>query len=847
MPLPVRLFFLTSLRYFRRNRVRSLLTLLGIISGVTVFIFAPSLAISISASFDEAANELGGQAQIEVQGDSSGFDAAILPDIRATEGVDQAIALAMLGVFNLDEGEPLTLLGIDMQNEQEIRDYHLVAGEFLTAPEQMMITETYATDKNLTIGDSMRLISEGGVRNLTIVGILEAKGIARINSGEIVFTSLDDVYALRGAEKISSVSIMTTSNVPQLIDKLNQVLPEGVEATLPQARSEQVVQIQTFLNLMMGANAVVMLITGSTLVTDTMAVTVVQRRKEIGLLRSLGVTPRTIRSLFIVEAAIIGLIGSAIGIILGILVLKFAGTLPVIPVSGDNIPTTAPEIRVPLWLIPLALLSGIIVSMIAAYLPARSASQVDVLTALTALKESDEKLGISRRRIIIGVVIIIAALSTVPLFHATGNIFLPTLGALSLFGSSIVLLPLIVIAANHILPKLMQTIFGAQGFVAAKNLQKRPRRVLLTICILMLGAWSMVVVASSNTGFQNFTDDWLAAEGAWDMIVAGAGSNPFQPMISLPYNVLSDFSNRDDIETAIPERLTNITYEGTEYALRAVDSPSFFAAGGRFVWDTGDEEQAYQRLQDTENPVVLITGVIAAIDGVKIGDTISLTTPNGPLDVEVVGIVVSAVEPARAGEGSFVMDLTVYQQYWNDTAIDRLLINLVDTADKAAFRREIQTRYAIQGVTVYDVQDLSATLTESLASLVTVSQILTTIFVVILLTGVTNALFIFVLDRFREIGMLRAIGFDGTQITISILLEVSLLLGIAIVLAVPLGLFNNYSNSITMQRFLGVDMAVRISEVLVFLAILIIGVLSAAFLPARYAAQVEVLDTLKYE
>jgi len=189
----------------------------------------------------------------------------------------------------------------------------------------------------------------------------------------------------------------------------------------------------------------------------------------------------------------------------------------------------------------------------------------------------------------------------------------------------------------------------------------------------------------------------------------------------------------------------------------------------------------------------------------------------------------------------------VYRDAWRDRRVDRLLVKLKPGVDAQAERRAIQEDYAGAGIVVISPAQLSAALSESIRSISVTSQVLSTLLAATLVLGMANTMTIVVLDRRREAGMLRAVGLFGRQIAASLVLETVLLMAIAGALAVPMGIVNNYVNTLTMQNLFALRFVLSPDEVLKILGLGLAAAALAAFVPARQAGRVDVLEALRYE
>ncbi len=849
------LLLLTSLRHLARHKLRTLLTLLGIITGVTTFVFAPALAATISQSIRAAVEETAGKTSLEIRGDDEGFHRRALNLARLTEGVAAAAPFVQTGGVLLGETQPLAFLGIDPAVDQQVRAYDIAAGHFLNRAGGVLLSQRYAADHNVRVGQLLRLIGSGGTLDARVVGLLAPIGMGRLNSGDVVVMRYQDAQALRADQNLDSIAILPAPDqeVEVVGQRLRQVLP-SLEVNTPQTRRSTLDDIQGVITFIMSFVSIMILAVGSTLVYNTMAVAVAQRRFEIGVLRALGVPRAHIQRMFVLEASVLGLIGSTLGVVTGVIMVNTAGQA--LNLNALFTGTLLSDVRavVPAWLLPVAFLAGVLVPTLAGYLPSRQAARVDPLEALTETRADTGSLQLNRRRAFAaGLLLLLCLLSSVTI-ALTGRsavtllLLLQTVTTVLLFLAAVILLlPAILSGTRHFAPRLMQRLFGVAGLLAAQNVSRRPRRMIATAALLTVAAWAGIVSSASNFGYRDFVDEWNQSENIWDLTISGPGSTPFKPVIGLPPQLLRDISTRREVAATIPERLASLDQGATTYEIRAVDVAQYRAQHARLLWDTGDEVTAYNRLRDVDHPAILLTGFAAFSHGLKVGDTLTLNTPGGQTHFEIVGTVLGTTAPARAGIAGIVMDLALYRRLWRDHRLDRLLIKLQPGVDAAQARRALQDKYTDSGVVIIRPADLSAAVNTSIGNISGTSQMFSFLLAVTIVAGVANTFVIVVLDRRREMGILRALGLKGRQIALGLILETVLIVTVAVILALPVSIFNNYLNTLTLQGLMSVRFTLTPSDVAATVGLMSLAAISATYFPARQASRVDVLEALHYE
>ncbi|CAG0932317.1 Macrolide export ATP-binding/permease protein MacB [Thermoflexales bacterium] len=850
----LRLLLLTSLRHSTRHKVRTLLTLLGLIIGVSTFIFAPTLAASISTSIQDAIADLAGQAEIEIRGEDEGLLARTLSIVRRVPGIEVAAPLVQTVGVLPERSEPLAIFGVDFHVDRSIHIYRLAAGRWPRRSGEALLSAAYARERAVQLNQRLTLIASAGSSHFKIVGLLDSRGVGRLNNGDLIVIPYQEAQLLRGDDRLDAIAVTLSAGVDRaaVMQRLRKVLPASTRLEIPQAQRGSLQDIQGVLNFIMGFTSLMILSVGSSLVYNTLAVAAAQRRVEIGILRSLGVTQRSVRWIFLLESGLLGLIGTLVGIALGYGLVQIAGQTIDLSQVLNGTPTGNIMPVVPAWLPGAALIAGVGLPLLAGYLPARSAARVDPIEALSGTRPEVGFMRVNRRRVLQASVLLAASALGLLIYlksDVPGTTAVPLLIAAQLLAlpAVILLLPSLIAGLGRITPRLLLWLFGSVGLLAGETLTKRPKRTTATATILLVCLWAAVTTSSTNFGYQAFVDEWNASENIWDLTVSGAGSSPFKPLLSLPPNMVERIARRPEIAATVAERVTTLKTPEGDFELRAIDIARFRSQGARFLWDNGDEAAAYTRLTEAARPTILVSGFASLTRGLHVGDFLTLATPRGAQRFEIVGTVLGAIQPAQAGEASLIMDRNVYRRLWGDNRIDRLAIKLQPDRDAAAVRRDLQAAYAGSGLVVISPAELAATFKRAIDNMMIVSQLMSLLLLVTLMLGIANTLVIDVLDRRREMGLLRALGLLGYQVAAILVLEVIVLVAIVSVLAIPLGIYHTYANTLAMSRLFAVRFTLIPHEVIGLLLVVLFAAIVAAYVPARQAGQVDVIEALHHE
>jgi putative ABC transport system permease protein len=723
-----------------------------------------------------------------------------------------------------------------------------VQGQFLSGSGQALLSDAYAAEKGIKLGDRITLLSNGGLKTLIVSGMLSTQdGVARLNNGDLVVMSLDDATALHGSASFDTLSILPagSANSADLTAQLRRLLPAAAEIQSPNASTD----FQNVIGLLMAVISLMVLSLGSFLIYNTMSVTIAQRRSEIGVLRALGMTRAQVRNLFTLEAAILGLVGAVIGVGFGIVLVRVGSNLPVIPQNSTAalaITSTAP-IVVPPTLIPIAILVGTLMPTIAGYLGSRAAANIDPVEAMIQIRAESGVLRVQRWHIAVAGVLLAGMLYThfVSLGSTQVMLMVSNTAVIGVAVVIVLILPAYIIILSNALPGWMYRVFGITGMIAANNVIRRPKRTLATIMLMTIGIAFGLVIAQSNFGYSEFMNEWQHSENIGELTVTGANRDPLNPLLAVPASIVDSIKARPDIAAVIAERDTTLQQGSIGLSVRAIDMAAFRVQGGRFLWDHGDEAMAYYRLQDAAHPAILVgAGIIGINNGFAPGVHLTLNTPSGPTDFEIVGVVLGGTATDKA---IVIMDRALYSRLWQDDLVNRVTLKLQPNADVQSVRRDLLKQYAMSGVVTLDNAELREAFGKQITSIVTVSRLLSVLFYLILAAGQGSTLLVNVIDRRREIGMLRAVGMLRRQMSRGIVLEAVTLVAVSGVIAVPGSYLMTLLQQGAMQQIVGIRFAMNGWEVVGFMAFMMAIAIAAAYFPARHAGRTNVLDAMRYE
>jgi putative ABC transport system permease protein len=711
----------------------------------------------------------------------------------------------------------------------------LIDGRIPQGDDEVALDERTFEKSGYRIGDRVSFVSVGAAPKVEA----DLVGVVRFGkTGSLAGASLS-VFATRtaqelfldGAHGFSRVAVTTTdgTNAQTVRDAIAAVLPAEFEAvTGADVDEETATAIEeglSFFTTFLLVFAAIALLVGIFLILNTFSILIAQRSQEMALLRALGASRGQITRSVLLEAFIVGLVGSTFGLLLGIGVAQLLkvifGALG-LELGGGLV--LAPRTVV------VAYVVGIVVTMVAALMPARRAASVPPVAAM----REDVVLPTSSRRVHSGLGTVLtlsgAGAMAVGLFaNVSKAALIVGVGILGVFVGVALLAPIISGPVIRVLAGWYPAIFGIVGRLARENARRNPRRTAATASALMIGmalvTTMSIVGASANESVDHVLDNGVKAE----FVISNAVGQPFSPAIA------TNARRVDGVAQVVPVRFAPALINGTQTYLRAFDPEAFSHAAQL------DIVAGTRRLKPGE---LLISQVTATAQDLSVGDSVRLTLPGSDGKVTVVGVY----RQTPILSGSYV----VSQQTLIDGAIPPVdaLVYVVTRADVDPVSVQAgleQVTAGLPTVTVMDQEAFKQQSRDQVNQLLYLVDALLGLAVFIAVLGIVNTLALSVMERTREIGLLRAVGLSRRQLRQTIRLESVIISALGAVLGVVLGL----AFGVALQRAIAGDgldiLAVpgfQLAGFVVFAAV--IGVLAAVW-PARRAARLDVVRAITTE
>lgn len=849
------LWFIT-LKQWRSHKLRVALTTLGIALGVAVFFAVRTTNLTLLDSLRLTVEKLAGKATLQITAGESGFPEEVLEKVRATPGVKIAEPVIEVVAHTQYEGQGnLLVLGVDTTSDQKLRDYEFDRSQtevadplaFVAQPFSIVISRVFADKHGLKTGDKLALFTSHGKRDFTVQGTFKPIGIGEVFGGNIAVIDVYSAqYVFDRGHNFDRIDLMNAADVPiETVQKrLRERLPPGLDIVEPEVRGGALEKTVSALPEGMLITSFIALLVGLYIIFNSFSINVNQRWKEIGILRAVGLERRNVTLMFLYEAVVMGVMGSAAGIVGGYYLAGAAGRLMGTAVASVYGLVSTPEpaiFRIDFALTSFAL--GLAASLAGAWFPARAASQLDPTLALHNIETRKKEAGLGWRRSIIGVLLVAGSVSLMRWTPArAGTTFQFIYAALMLIGL-VSLLPELVRWLARALRPVMDLLGGSEGALAVDAMIQSPRRSSATVGALMIGLMFVFSTGAFIQSYEQVIDRWMKRMLNSDLFVATS-----QLLRSPTYHFSEDLGLQigkiSGVKRAENVRFTSVPYRGESVALVAYQMNDFMDRAG-FAIDEGDEKIARQKMPSGDG--VLISRNLSARFGVRLGDSLKLDTPTGPLERPVLGIM----DDYRSEKGTIFMDRGLYKKYWNDNSVDFIDILLQPGMDPAVVKRAIEHLTAnSEHAFVYTNAEFKGWVFGLVNQFFKLNYIQLVIAILVATLGIVNTLVISVSERGREIGIIRAIGGLGSQIRKMVLLEAVAISLIGLFAGALAALFNTYFMVHTFSMVLAgytVPFYYPWAMILFTLPLVVAISLVAGWWPARRAVKLKVIEVIAYE
>ncbi|MEV5985724.1 FtsX-like permease family protein [Streptomyces sp. NPDC052051] len=837
--------FRTALRTVLAHKARLLMTVLAVMLGVAFVSGTLVFTNTVSEAFQKSSAKGYDQVDVAIQpktrkstGDTLGkkpeLTQPLLDKAAKVQGADSAIGV--VGGFTAIADKDGKLIGGGFRTQggnywgaKDIR-YPLVSGHAPQGAGQVLIDSKTAERAGYKVGDTVRISIDGPVLKPEITGIFTTDDGNVAAGGSLAL--FDTATAQRLFDKTGVYDEIDVKAAPgtsqvALRHALDEILPKDIASTitgeqLADDQAKQIAESTSGLRTALLVFAGIALFVGTFIIANTFTMLVAQRTKELALLRAVGASRRQVTRSVLIEAAVVGAVAAVAGLLAGI---GIGAGMRSLMSSFGGAALDGPLVISPSTVL-IAFAVGIVITMLAAYLPARRAAKIPPVAAMSSVHAKATTKSLVVRNTIgslfagVGVAVVLYAIT---LKGSDGQMPMG-LGAVLLVIGVFVLTPLLsrplIAAASPLL-----RVFGIAGKLARQNSLRNPRRTAATASALMIGLTLITGLTVITSGLQRGIDHMAASSIKADYVVAMANSNPLSP------DVAEKLRKTDGVTKTSPLRFEASRINGkTEYVM-GVDGTTF----GSLSDLTAESGSLTLR-----GPHLVVDAKTAKSRKWHAGSRVTASfTPGHKQQLTVAGIYHSS---ALKG---IILDNATLSAYESHPADYQVMLKTdggPSAATKDALEKALGDNPAIK---VQDKKDISDYISQSLTLALNILYGLLAMAVIVAVLGVINTLAMSVFERSQEIGMLRAIGLDRRGIKRMVRLESLVISLFGGVLGIGLGVFFGWAGGrLIGARMSTYELVLPWGRMAVFLLLAaLVGVLAALW-PARRAARLNMLTAI---
>lgn len=843
----LKLFALINLPHLKAQRLRSVLSVLGVACGVALILAVLTLRESILGSFVRSLEAVAGKAVIEISApSSSGFDQGLLVDVVQIEGIQDAIPMVR-GFTVLASGlqqREVLVLGVPPDVHKILPDYAVQQIELLNTRVRrvVLLPQELADALQVQIEDQVELLAPDGMRAYSLIGLLPATELERLHQGNLAVMDLpvaQEVLGRPGKYDSIYITLQEGFHTETTLETVRARLGSQLIVDRPSFRGKSIEDMLQGLQDMLLVVSSVTLFVGMFLIYNTMSMSVMERRLEMGLLRALGLSPKEVFGLSMLEGAFIGLAGGIAGILLGALMAR-----PLVAMTAGYIASSYPlhasqtYVTPENW--PPCLLAGLAASLMATYWPAR---QILRLSPVGALRPRGVLEPIQSRRTwssAVGVALMaIGVVGGALYLSVLAKIYVLGLALFSVCLGVAVLVPHMVLALSRLFLALSPLHKRLAGSIAGNNLLTSVGRTSVTVGALMVSVATMVAVGGTTTSFSSSVHGTFEAMLGADVYVESTTWRNSGSDVPLVASFAGELEQIEGVSLVAPVRFMLCDWQGRQVIVVA-SNPELQQHVQHIPVESGDEKEIWQAL--SRGGSATVSSFLAQRVGLQVGDEIELPSPTGAHRFEVAGIVTSY----SLGQGIVHINRTDLDRYWHDRSVDQFAIR-VNGRTSAEVKDEILALHARdKQLVVMTKEERLAETSKLTGNVLSLFDGLKVVVILVAAIGIANPLFAAVLERAKEIGILRALGMSRNQVAEMILLEGMATGVIGGILGIGLGLalFALMVQSVGPATGFRIDYAFPYQPIASSLVIAMAVSIVASLLPARRAAATNVAQAL---
>jgi putative ABC transport system permease protein len=690
------------------------------------------------------------------------------------------------------------LLGVDMLGEDDayFREYASAEVEeirrdplvFLNSTRNLLLSRGFAQRWGFKLHDSIAIVTTEGVQDFTVWGFISDNGVGRAFGGAIGVMYYQAMQAAFGRgtniDRID-LAIDPHAKLGAVEHGLSQQLGAGFVVERPANKGERVSRMLSGVQHGLTLASLIALLVGAFLIHNTMAISVVQRKREIGILRALGTRRREIVALVTLEGALLGAVSSVVGIALGMLLSKLLLVATTEALNRTYVEVGAAQVTLTWPVFGIGFVLGTGAATIASAIPARSAAKqhtAETLRTANLVDVSEPKLGMGARDIAAVLCLVLAwpLVYVPPAFDmAVGAIA----AAVLLLAGCALLLPRLVQLVELSLRGVAQRWFSVEARLASENLPRDVGRTSITAGALMAGVALVVGFGAFTHSFTVSLMSWIDQTLPGDVFITQSATSAGTSSRNMPMQAdfYSKLAGMPEVDSISRTRIVDVPFRGQNVKLVARDL-DVYERRARFDMIEGEHSEVVKKLQLGD---AMVSENFSRHFDVHAGDFVELGSQVGTHRLHVAGVYVDYTSDV----GTLMLGRERYVSLLRDDRVDTFEIMLRDARDAQRVRRQVLAKVGAQhDLNVLTSGEFRAALMQTTEGIFGLVRALELVALIVAVLGIVNAQFANVLDRRREIAVLRALGMLRRQLTKLIVIEAALVGAVGTLAGILLGM-----------------------------------------------------------
>ena len=833
-----------ALRGVRMNVGRYVATLVAIMTGVAFFAASGFLADRVTAALEGNARDQYANVDAAVTLDPDAIDEMGDDLLLSGDAFDRMAALPEVAgaaghltgsvSFLADDGSTFAddATGRLWIEDADLNPADIVDGVAPGASGEIAIDRGTADADDLGVGQSATLLTAVGQQSATIVGITEFGDNDAEDGGGTVSLSTADAFDWlnSGQVEYEDVYLRTDGSQDDLVAAVEQVAPTGFVVQsgddFVQDKVDSAGAVGRYLKQALQAFALIALFVGAFVIVNTFTVIVAQRLRELAVLAAIGATPKQIKNSLRWEGLLIGLIGSILGVVVGF-ALTFA-LIAVLSAFGVSLPGSG--LKVSPGVVIQGIVLGTVITFFSVMRPARKAASTEPIEALREAAVESSTLT-SDRITITGVLVGGGTLGLV----VAPNAMILGVSALAFFIGMIVAGPVIALGGSKVFRPLMGR-FGLEGRLAADNIGRNPQRTATTSNALLIGVFLVTFVTVSGTSFKDFVVDKIDDLSSADFNISSEGG-------TIDPQLIGDLEDIDDVVRVVPFRTEAVALQGADDGLASSLATGDLVQLAEVANFNLKDGAAIDSVGDLADGQVLVVGFGG--EDPSVGSTITYESTQGAtVDLTVAGIIKGSLDSLTLGT---LITTPTFDDFVGETAPIEAFIEAEDST-QSDVREEIENVTNLRpDITLTAGNDLGDLVGQIFDFMITAVNGLLLMSVIVALIGIVNTMSLSILERRRELGLLRVVGMVDSRVRRMVRLESIMISTLGTVTGLVMGAFLGFSLVFAIDRLSGASIGVNFAPIQL-LVVLVAGIVLgyvAALIPAARSTRPEVLDAIQ--